>query len=193
MHAVSRLSRHPEDALVIGYGPIGALVHLELVRRWPGLPVSFSEPVEERRRLALALGARPVPGGAGAGGAGAGGAGAGGAGAGPRLVVDAAGYPGSLADACARAARGGTVLVVALSEEAVPLVPAHVAERALTITGSIGFDDELGEAVAVLAAAPDRYRPLVGEALLLEEAVERLPVLARSPSAAKVVVRPWQE
>jgi hypothetical protein len=45
----------------------------------------------------------------------------------------------------------------------------------------------------VLAAAPDRYRPLVSEALLLEEAAEGLAALGRSPSAGKVVVRPWQE
>jgi len=38
-----------------------------------------------------------------------------------------------------------------------PLVPARVAERTLTIAGSIGFDDELGKALEVLAAAPDRY------------------------------------
>jgi len=61
MHAVSRLGRRPDDALVIGYGPIGALVHLELVRRWPGLAVHVAEPADDRRRLGLALGARPVP------------------------------------------------------------------------------------------------------------------------------------
>lgn len=191
MHAVSRLSRRPDDALVLGYGPIGALVHLELVRRWPGLAVSISEPAADRRRLGLALGALPGPehpsttGGPGAGGDRAH--------RGFSLVVDAAGYPGSLTDACACAANAGTVLVVALSEETVPLVPARVAERTLTIAGSIGFDDELGKAVEVLAAAPDQYRPLVTEAVLLEEAAERLASLSRSPSAGKVVVRPWQE
>jgi threonine dehydrogenase-like Zn-dependent dehydrogenase len=191
MHAVSRLTRRPDDALVLGYGPIGALVHLELVRRWPDLVVSISEPGPDRRRLGLALGALRAPeplltiGGPGGGG-------------GPAhrrfsLVVDAAGYPGSLTDACACAANGGTVLVVALSPDSVPVVPAELAERMLTIAGSIGFDDELAVALEVLAAAPDRYRPLVSEAVLLEEAAERLTALARSPSAGKVVVRPWQE
>ena len=61
MHAVSRLTRRPDDALVLGYGPIGALVHLELVRRWPDLAVSISEPAADRRRLGLALGALPAP------------------------------------------------------------------------------------------------------------------------------------
>jgi threonine dehydrogenase-like Zn-dependent dehydrogenase len=187
MHAVSRLAHRPSDALLIGYGPIGALVHSELVRRWPGLPVFVSEPAAERRRLGLALGAEPAPEGPVPG------RGADETRAGFSLVVDAAGYPQSLADACARAANGGTVLVVALSAPAVPLVPAHLAERTLTIAGSVGFDDELAEALLVLAADPDRYRPLVSEALLLEEAAERLATLTGSPSAGKVVVRPWQE
>ncbi|MGA3221304.1 MAG: alcohol dehydrogenase catalytic domain-containing protein [Acidimicrobiales bacterium] len=187
MHAVSRLAHRPHDALVLGYGPIGALVHLELVRRWPGLPVFVSEPAAERRRLGLALGASPAPGPSGPEGGGDGGA------RGFSLVVDAAGYPGSLTDACAGTANGGTVLVVALSAEAVSLVPAQLAERALTIVGSIGFDGELEEALVVLAADADRYRPLVSEAVLLEEAAERLAALGRSPSAGKVVVRPWQE
>ncbi|MGO9657222.1 MAG: zinc-dependent alcohol dehydrogenase [Acidimicrobiales bacterium] len=186
MHAVSRLSHRPHDALVLGYGPIGALVHLELVRRWPDLAVFVSEPADERRRLGLALGASPAPGPAGPGGADRAVPGFG-------LVVDAAGYPGSLTDACARAANGGTVLVVALSAEAVTLVPAQLAERTLTIAGSVGFDGELEEALVVLAADADRYRPLVSEAVLLEEAAERLASLGRSPSAGKVVVRPWQE
>jgi threonine dehydrogenase-like Zn-dependent dehydrogenase len=201
MHAVSRLVRPPVEALLVGYGPIGALVHSELERRWPGLPVFVSEPQAERRRLALALGAQlgtdepatPAE-DAGAPSAEAGAVeSARGAEGGFSLVVDAAGYPQSLADACGRAANGGTVLVIALSSQVVPLVPAQLAERTLTIAGSVGFDDELGDALALLAADPDRYRPLVSEAVLLEEAVERLAALSRSPSAGKVVVRPWQE
>jgi threonine dehydrogenase-like Zn-dependent dehydrogenase len=75
----------------------------------------------------------------------------------------------------------------------VSLVPAQLAERTLTIAGSVGFDDELGDALELLAADPDRYRPLVTEALLLEEAADRLATLGSSPSAGKVVIRPWRE
>jgi len=201
MHAVSRLAHRPHDVLLLGYGPVGALVHLELLRRWPDLPVFVSEVSEARRQLALALGATTVPT--------------------PAtsstddtddtddiddtapaddgsplfsLVVDAAGYPQSLADACNRAANGGTVLVVALAFDTVDLVPAHLVERALTIVGSVGFDDELEQALVVLEADPDRYRPLVTEAVLLEEAPARLASLASAlePAAGKVLVRPWK-
>lgn len=186
MHAVSGVARRPGNALIIGYGPIGALVHSELARRWPGLPVSVSEPVPPRLQLGLALGAQ----------AGHSATDDSHQGDGRRsyaLVVDAAGYAQSLADACFYAANGGTVLLVALGHATVPVTPAEIVERSLTITGSVGFDDELSEALSLLAADPDRYRPLVTEAVLLEEAPGRLAALTTSPAAGKVVVRPWQE
>ncbi len=147
------------------------------------MPIFVSEPRDDRRTLALALGARPASQGHTDGSA-------------PQtfsLVVDAAGYRHSLADACASASNHGTVLVVALSSEPVLIVPAELVERALTLVGSIGFDAELAEAVALLSADPDRYRPLVTEVLLLAEAAERLATLTASPSSGKVVIRPWLE
>lgn len=191
MHAVSALARPPQDALILGYGPIGALVHLELARRWPGLRVSVREPAPARLLLGTAMGASDPQGRFGHGA--------------PRddlrsydLVVDAAGYPESLTDACSYTANGGTVLVVALGHGAVAVAPAELVERSLTITGSVGFDQELAEALALLATAPDRYRPLVTEAILLEEATQRLAGLAASPATGspatgKLVLRPWQE
>lgn len=200
MHAVSRLPAPPAGpALVLGYGPVGALVHLELVRRWPGLAVFVSEPNAERAELARALGAQvvaaPAPGAGGTATSETVVAGGDGAPGGHRfaLVVDAAGYPQSLATALRAVANGGTVLVVALNAQAVPLVPSELAERAISIVGCIGFDAELPEAVRVLASAPDRYRPLVTEAVLLEEAAGRLAELGRQPSVGKVVVRPWRD
>ena len=195
MHAVSRLAaRPPGPALVLGYGPVGALVHLELVRRWPGLAVFVSEPNTERAELALALGAQVVAGPALATGDTAAGTGDGvPAGREFALVVDAAGYPQSLVAASRAVANGGTVLVVALSGQAVPVVPSELVERAISIVGCIGFDDELPQAVGLLASAPDRYRPLVTEAVLLEEAPRRLAEMGRRPSVGKVVVRPWRD
>jgi threonine dehydrogenase-like Zn-dependent dehydrogenase len=167
----------PERVTIAGYGPIGALVHLEIARRWPGAAVTVVEPVAARRQLAAALGAglagtitetgRP-----------------------PQLVVDAAGYPGSLRDAIAGCARGGAVLVVALGHQPEPLLPAELAERELTLAGSNGFAGELSQAVAALAADPDRYRPLVTEAIVLDEAPRRLRELLTQPAAGKVVIRP---
>ena len=178
MHAISSLGRRPDNVLLLGYGPVGALMHLELARRWPGLTVTVSEVFEPRRQLAVAFGARAADEQGTAR---------------YSLVIDAAGYPQSLSDACALTANGGTVLVVALSFDPTMVVPADLVERTLTIAGSVGFDGELEDALSVLAANPDRYRPLVTEAVLLEEAAERMIALRDEPSAGKVVVRPWSE
>jgi threonine dehydrogenase-like Zn-dependent dehydrogenase len=176
MHALSRVPDAPDGIVLLGYGPVGALLHIEAVRRWPGVPVEVVEPLAERRELAGALGALAVPPGCGAGRR--------------ALVVDAAGHPGSLTDAVARCANGGTVLAVALGKAVVEVLPAELTERALTLVGSNGFDDELPGAVALLDADPDRYRPVITEALLLDEAVERLPLLADEPATGKVVISP---
>jgi threonine dehydrogenase-like Zn-dependent dehydrogenase len=182
LHAVGRVPDHPEEAVILGYGPIGALVHLALtVGHGPPPAVTVIEPDRPRRELAAALGAgvaardeiaarHPARR--------------------PQLVVDAAGYPGSLADAVALAANGGTVLAVALGHETARLLPAEIAERELTITGSIGFAAELAQAVAALARDPDRYRPVISEAVSLEEAPARLRDLLITPSSGKVLIRP---
>jgi threonine dehydrogenase-like Zn-dependent dehydrogenase len=189
MHAVSRAGfgpgpaetgpggGGPELVTIAGYGPIGALVHLEIARRWPAAAVTVVEPVAARRQLAAALGAgladtitqTPRP---------------------PQLVVDAAGYPGSLGDAIAGCARGGTVLVVALGHQPEQLLPAELAEREMTLAGSNGFAGELSQAVAALTADPDRYRPVVTEAIVLDEAPSRLRALLTEPAAGKVVIQP---
>jgi threonine dehydrogenase-like Zn-dependent dehydrogenase len=215
MHAVNRAEAGfggmPERVTILGYGPIGALVHLEITRRWPQAAVTVVEPVTGRRQLAAAFGAelagpgRPPDDSGGSADTELVSAGTAaeappqlvvdadaeaGAGASPQLVVDAAGYPGSLRDAIAVCARGGTVLVVALGHQPETLLPAELAERELTLAGSNGFAGELSQAVAALAADPDRYRPLVTEAIALEEAPRRLRELLTSPAAGKVVIGP---
>jgi len=181
-HAISRGPGHPERVVILGYGPIGALVHLALTAGRESPPeVTVIEPVGSRRELAAALGAETSARDDIAGRPAA---------VRPQLVVDAAGYPGSLADAVARTATGGTVLAVALGHEQARLLPAEIAERELTITGSIGFAGELPDAVAALARDPDRYRPVVTEAVPLEDAPGRLRELLAAPSPGKVLIRP---
>lgn len=177
MHAIKMVTVEPRQVRILGYGPIGSLVHLEVGRRWPRALVSVIEPASQRRQIARAFGAAvegddhylAAP---------------------AQLVIDAAGYRTSLLDAMSNCASGGTVLVVALGHEPVQLVPAGLAEHEITISGSNGFTDELPAAVAELAANPNRYRPVVTEVVLLEDAVERLGALTNSPSAGKLLVRP---
>lgn len=177
MHAVGKIAEVPDHCLLLGYGPIGALCHLELTRRRPDVRVTVREPMPARRRLADALGAEPDPGADGAW----------------PLVVDAAGYGGSLLDGVRLTRNGGRLLLVALNDREVPISSTVLVEKSLTVIGAHGFDRELPQALDLLAAEPARYRPLITDAVLLEEAPARLRSLAERPVAGKLVIRPWQD
>lgn len=146
----------PATVLVQGYGPVGALLHAEVGRRWPEAQVLVVEPQALRRDLAAGYGAEidrspgtaavdPAPRSAGV-----------------DLVIDAAGYPDSVVDALARVRRGGTILLVALGGAPLGLSSQDLVEKGVTVSGSIGFEDRhLPAALAALAADPDRFRGLV--------------------------------
>ncbi len=163
-----------DRALVIGYGPIGALVHAEFARRFPWMKVSVREPLAERRLLASAFGAHLDDGATGSG---------------YPLVVDTGRSALTLREAIEAAARRGIVLV-SLVHDSVQFVPADLPRESIALIACNGFADELPEAVATLAADPDRYVPLVTETVLLEEAPRRLSALRQHPSGGKVLVRP---
>jgi threonine dehydrogenase-like Zn-dependent dehydrogenase len=176
VRALAEVPEEPGGVLLLGYGPLGALVHLEAQARWPRVSVEVVEPDAARRRFALALGADiGLPGRDRAW----------------QLVVDTARHPGSLAYALAACADRGTVLVIGRDPD--PAVPVHLtglAERDLRLVGVTSADRELRSAVARLEQDPDRFRPVVTEALLLDEAPERLSRLAELPSVGKVVINP---
>jgi 2-desacetyl-2-hydroxyethyl bacteriochlorophyllide A dehydrogenase len=179
LHALGKLDAAPRRALVLGHGPIGALIHIELRRRHPELDVTVAEPAPLRAALARAYGATVHRSAAALG-------------AGERfdLVVDAAGYPGALGDAVRAAAAGADVLLVALSAEPVTISPMELTERRLRLIGCNAFVAELPAAIELLADEGWRYAPVVTEAVSLAE----LPAVARrqlaAPDAIKVLVRP---
>jgi threonine dehydrogenase-like Zn-dependent dehydrogenase len=178
LHGLAHVQATPGRAAILGHGPIGALVHAELRRRFASVEVDVAEPVPLRAALARALGAHTVtdaadlPAGA------------------YDLVVDAAGFPTSLAHAVTRCTTGAQILLLALSDHAVPITPMELVERRITVTGSNAFVDELPAAIALLAAEGWRYDPVVTDAIGLDE----LPATARRqlerPDAVKVLVRP---
>lgn len=176
LHALNRVGHVPTRMLVLGYGPLGALIHLAAQQRWPETTIEVVEPMPARRQLAAALGARATEPGQSQR---------------AELVIDAAGYPGSLSDAISLSENGGSVAVVALGHTPVQTDPVEVAEREVSVVGVNGFDQELSTAAANLSEDPDRYRPVITEALLLQEAAERLPSLQDVPSVGKVVITPW--
>ena len=178
LHALSHVTGEPARVTILGHGPIGALVHIELRRRLPACDLEVAEPAPLRADLARKLGARCVDSAEEL------------APAAFDVVFDTAGYGGSLADAVGLCAPGAQLVALALSEQAVTLRPMDIVERRLRITGSNAFRNELDSAIELLAAEPSRYEPIVTDVVPLSE----LPEVARRqlerPDAVKVVVRP---
>ncbi|MGP9736109.1 zinc-dependent alcohol dehydrogenase [Brachybacterium sp. AOP42-C2-15] len=171
--ALDQVRRAPRRAVVLGYGPVGALVAADLRRRWPEANLVVVEVGQWRSDHARDQGFEVVPSVAYAE---------------ERidLVVDAAGYPGSTAEALGLLGRGGELVIVALGEGAIEAPAAVFVESGLSISGSIGFgDDGLAAALTHLAEHPEAYGHILTHRLPLTEAPE---FLARSGhrSALKV-------
>ena len=180
LHGVRRaLSISPgiHSALVIGLGPLGALVSLVLCRH--RIQVTGLEANEQRRsRVARATGlgtlaAHVMPG------------------EDYDLVIDAAGFVGSV-DTCMRwARRGGTVLMLALHGQAESLPANDVVERELILLGGHAFRDEIEDALDLLAESPETFAPMVTAEVPLggvEEAYETL--LRGNSEQLKIMVVP---
>jgi 2-desacetyl-2-hydroxyethyl bacteriochlorophyllide A dehydrogenase len=177
-HALGHLDDAPRRALVLGHGPIGALIHIELRRRFPDATVAVAEPNPRRAALAEALGATVHGSGAAVGAEGY------------DLVVEAAGYPNALGDAVKAAGERATVLAVAISEAESRIRPLDLVEGRIRLIGVNAFLTELPEAIAAIASEPWRYRPVVTRAVSLAEFPPAVAQELRDPQAIKLLVRP---
>lgn len=178
LHALTAAPASSERALIIGHGPIGALTHVELRRRNPRLEISVAEPSSGRSELAFALGAATNASASSF------------STADYDLVVDSAGYPGSIGDAARAASPHATVLVLAIGEREGGLTSRVAVEKQLLIRGSCAFTDELPHAVDLLARDPDSYRSVVTRAVGLDEAPGLIARQLERPDEVKVLVRP---
>jgi 2-desacetyl-2-hydroxyethyl bacteriochlorophyllide A dehydrogenase len=178
LHGLSLLRAEPRNVAILGHGPIGALNHAELRRRFPDADITVAEPAPLRAQLARALGAQtrrqakeltPTA---------------------YDTVIDAAGYATSLSDALAAAAPRGQVLVLALSFKPTTLVPAALVERSITVIGANAFVDELPRAIEVLASERWRYEPIITDAVSLAELPDTARRQLEQPDAVKVLVCP---
>ncbi|MCU1444499.1 alcohol dehydrogenase catalytic domain-containing protein [Cryobacterium sp.] len=174
LRALDGVTTRPDRVLVLGCGPIGALIVTELQHRFPAAAVAVSEPQPARAEAATRLGATVV--------------------AAPApdaydLVIDAAGFPGAVAAAFAAVRRGGTVLVVAIGDHPIPFTAQQLVEKGVTLMGGIGFDDEdLPRALAALAERPQRYAGLVTHRVDLTAFPEFLATMP-GLNTGKVIVR----
>jgi threonine dehydrogenase-like Zn-dependent dehydrogenase len=178
LHGIAELRSQPARVAILGHGPIGALMNVQLRRSLPGIHISVAEPAELRADLARALDAHTVASAAdlepGA----------------YDTVIDAAGYRGSLTDALKLVAPRGQVLVLALSRHPVELAPADLVENSAAIIGTNAFVGELPQAIHELAADPSAYEPVITKAISLAELPETAAAQLRAPVDVKVVVCP---
>jgi threonine dehydrogenase-like Zn-dependent dehydrogenase len=106
------------------------------------------------------------------------------------VVVDAAGYAGSLSHALALGAAGAHVVLLGLGARPEQLTPLDFVERRLTLTGSNAFVDELPAAIELLATEGPRYAPVVTDTVPLDELPALVERQLRRPDAMKVLVHP---
>jgi len=183
LHGVRRaLQNVPRaaTALIVGLGPLGALTGLALQRR--GLSVAGVETDARRRDTVARATALPIY-------------------AVPDLpheqydlVVDTAGFAGSLAGCLERARAGGTVLALALHRQPESLDANLVVERELTLLGAHVFRNEIGEALALLAEDPATFGRLVTAVVPLDGVPGAFAtLLAGGSGQIKVLVAPGGE
>lgn len=178
-HAMAKLSHEPREVLILGHGPVGALLHIELRRRHPDARITVAEPARHRAELAVALGAAHVETAAAI------------AGRPFDLVIDAAGYPDAVADAIRVVGDRGQILLVAIASGAGTAVDTKaIVEHGVTLVGVNAFVDELPDAIAALSKEPWRYRPVVTDAIGLEELPAAIESESVRQTAIKVLVRP---
>lgn len=180
LHGVGRAlatAPHAATALVVGLGPLGALAAIILQQR--DLRVAGAEPDARRRATVRRAVDMPVL---------------------DALdsvdeeydvVVDTAGFSGSVGACLERARSGGTVLALALHRAPEAIAANGVVERELTLLGAHVFRDEMEHALALLAAHSDRFTPLITCEVALE-GVEGAyhDLLAGGSGALKILVTP---
>jgi threonine dehydrogenase-like Zn-dependent dehydrogenase len=189
LHALSRADVAPgRRALVVGAGPIGALV-LAALRARGVSEVTVSEPRPLRRELAAKLGAArvveperlevpPMPFGL--------------VGEPFDVAFECSGSPAAFESALAQLCKGGTLVLVGSGMRRPRLDPNRVLLNELVVTGAYAYDS-LGFADALALLASGRLpTDLLVEAqdVTLEGLLEAMRGLAEGRIGAKVLVAP---
>jgi (R,R)-butanediol dehydrogenase/meso-butanediol dehydrogenase/diacetyl reductase len=181
IHAVERAHVHAGDAaVVVGLGPIGLLVVATLHAQGIG-PIVGVDPVEDRRRIAIELGASvaaaevrevrghvpPAP-----------------------AVLECSGYAPLLQAAADLVAPGGRLVLVGVPFAETTVVPLMWVTREIEIVGSIASSSaDFTASLEMLAGAPDLAR-IVTRRASLRELPQVFEELISPVSGGKVVVDP---
>jgi 2-desacetyl-2-hydroxyethyl bacteriochlorophyllide A dehydrogenase len=104
-------------------------------------------------------------------------------------VVETAGTPEAVTHALALVRPGGRVVLTGLPHAATPVSFFSVVRREITITGSMIYQDEFGEAIRLVASGQVQTAPLVTHRLPLDD-IARAFAVHEDPAAIKVAVVP---
>jgi L-iditol 2-dehydrogenase len=103
------------------------------------------------------------------------------------LVVETAGTPEAVAHALALVRPGGRVVLTGLPHEATPVAFFGVVRREITITGSMIYQDEFPQAMALVAGGAVQTQPLITHRFDLERISDAF-VAHHDPSSIKVAL-----
>lgn len=212
VHAARRSRVVPDErAAVVGVGGIGAFL-VYVLGRW-GVDVTVSEIADERLELASRLGAaRAVRTGVdrknGDGGDGGDNGNDGNrdgplaaamaeAGGPPAVVFEVSGTVAGYESALATLPRGGRLVLVGIQKRPHPvdLGRLTVSELEFVGTNAMVYQDDLPEAVRLVAARRDGWSDIAPTALALDELVPLglEPLAGGRPHAVKTLVDPWAD
>jgi L-idonate 5-dehydrogenase len=163
--------------LVSGSGPIGLLAAAAALARGAAQVVVtdvLEGPLERARGIGVhgtvRVGAEQIPPGA------------------FDVVLECSGVPAAVSPALVGARRGGVVVQVGMvPDEARPVNLAPLVSKELQLRGSFRFDDEIGEAIELLAARPG-IEDVVTHEFPADRAVEAFATARDSAVSGKVLV-----
>lgn len=180
-HAVSRAGDVADtSALVVGAGPIGALVVAVLkraapVRSLPSTCTSCRSRTPEnsaQRGPCVATQADEI------------------ASVQADVVVESSGNYRGLTSAIRGAARGGRVVMVGLLPSGEQPVPKSLAiTRELELVGAFRFNDEIDQVIAALADGSLYVEPVVTHEFAVADALQAFSVARDSATSSKVLLR----
>jgi (R,R)-butanediol dehydrogenase/meso-butanediol dehydrogenase/diacetyl reductase len=179
LHALERVAARPgETVVVLGFGAIGACT--AEVAAALGLDVLVSEPSDERRAQATALGhttlepegsprdlARTVRQRTGGG---------------ADVVVDASGVAAALELAPEMTVRGGRIALVGLPKTPPRIDAARLVLYERSLIASLGYADDLPRVAAMIAAGRLRPERLITRTVALHDTPDELERLATAPA-----------
>jgi L-idonate 5-dehydrogenase len=186
LHAIRRAgSVSGRKVLVTGGGPIGLLVAIT-ARAFGATPVVLSDPIAERRALALSLGADavldPMAEGAGDRAREL-------SGDGFDVAFEASGAAPALRRAFGMVRAGGTIVQIGtLTTDDIPLPANQVMAREIQFLGSFRYGDVFGDAIRLLASRRVDPRPLISGVWPLSRIGEAMRSALARDGAIKVQI-----